>query len=415
MSEQTKTTEPVKQEGDFKIKSKKKTPKNLGHASQNEITKVDLSKPEVQGEVVPEVMKVKIPNEAIEKDAISKSETGGLPEDQRTDTLEKVDGQVRTSESVEVQESKEEDSTVEIEEIIEEKTEELTEKVEEAVKETVKTGKPLPENIENLVSFMEQTGGTVEDYVRLNHDYDKTDDVTLLNEYYKQTKPHLDGEEIAFLLEDNFHFDEEVDEARDVRKKKLAFKEEVAKARKELEVLKDKYYQEIKLRPGVSQEQQKATDFFDRYNKQQKVMENNHQDFKNKTSQMFNAEFQGFDFELGQKKFRYKISNPIQTGETQADISKFINKYTDENGVVTDPKGYHKSLYAAMNADKIANHFYEQGKADGVKNIVNSSKNITNEKPRQVADGNVFVQGLKVKSISGLDSSKLKIKTKRFN
>ena len=414
MSEETKTNEPVKQEGDFKLTPKKKMPKKLGSINNDPI-KVDLTKPEATGEIVPDVIKVTIPKE---DDAIPKQETGKLPEDQRTGDIQKVDEQVRPSENVEVQESKPEDSIVEIEEITEEeKTEvkEIKQEIAEAQRDEQVLGKALPENIEKLVTFMEDTGGTVEDYVRLNHDYNKTDDVTLLNEYYKQTKPHLDGEEIAFLLEDNFHFDEEIDEAREVRKKKLAFKEEVAKARKELDVLKDKYYQEIKLRPGVSQEQKKATDFFNRYNEQQVTMETNHQDFKTKTNQLFNDEFQGFDFDLGQKKFRYKVSNPKQIGETQGDISKFISKYTNDKGVVTDTKGYHKSLYAAMNADKIANHFYEQGKADGVKTIVNGSRNITNEKPRQVADGNVFVNGLKVKSISGLDSSKLKIKTRKFN
>ena len=411
MSTQTKTDEPVKQEGDFKLKPKKKTPKKLGTINNDPI-KVDLTKPEATGEIVPEVTKVTIPKE----DAISEQKTGELPEDQRTGDIQKVDEEVRSSENVEVQEPKEEDSVVEIQEITEEQeVKEIKQDIAEAQRDEQVLGKPLPENIEKLVTFMEDTGGTVEDYVRLNHDYNKTDDVTLLNEYYKQTKPHLNSEEIAFLMEDNFNFDEEVDEARDVRKKKLAFKEEVAKARKELDVLKDKYYQEIKLRPSISKDQQKATDFFNRYNEQQKTMETNHQDFKNKTNQMFNAEFQGFDFELGQKKFRYKVSNPKQVGETQTDISKFINKYTDDKGVVSDTHGYHKALYAAMNADKIANHFYEQGKADGVKTIVDGSKNITSEKPRQVADGNVFINGLKVRSISGLDSTKLKIKTKKFN
>tara|TARA_R100000541_G_scaffold431_1_gene3480 strand:+ start:479 stop:1720 length:1242 start_codon:yes stop_codon:yes gene_type:complete len=413
MSTQTKTDEPVKQEGDFKLKPKKTTPKKLG-VTNNDPIKVDLTKPEATGEIIPSVTKVTIPKD----DAISKQETGKLPEDQRTGDIQKVDEQVRPSESVEVQEPKQEDSVVELEEITEQQeteVKEIKQEIAEAKRDEQVLGKALPENIEKLVTFMEDTGGTVEDYVRLNHDYNKTDDVTLLNEYYKQTKPHLDGEEIAFLMEDNFNFDEEVDEARDVRKKKLAFKEEVAKARKELNVLKDKYYQEIKLRPGISQEQKKATDFFNRYNEQQEVMQNNHQDFKKKTDELFNVEFQGFDFDLGQKKFRYKISNPKQVGETQTDISKFINKYTDDKGVITDTQGYHKSLYAAMNADKIANHFYEQGKADGVKTIVDGSKNITNEKPRQVADGNVFVNGLKVKSISGLDSTKLRIKTKKFN
>jgi len=411
MSEETKTNEPVKQEGDFKLKTKKKTPKKLGEINNDPI-KVDLTKPEATGEIVPEVTKVTIPKE----DAISEPETGGLPEDKQTGDIQEVDGEVRSSENVEVQEPKEEDSVVEIQEITEEQeVKEIKQDIAEAKRDEQVLGKPLPENIEKLVTFMEDTGGTVEDYVRLNHDYSKTDDVTLLNEYYKQTKPHLNSEEISFLMEDNFNYDEEVDEARDVRKKKLAFKEEVAKARNELETLKDKYYQEIKLRPGISQEQKKAMDFFNRYNKQQEAMENNHQDFKTKTSQLFNDEFQGFDFSVGQKKFRYKVSNPKQVGETQTDISKFINKYTDDKGVVTDTHGYHKSLYAAMNADKIANHFYEQGKADGVKTIVDSSKNITSEKPRQVADGNVFINGLKVRSISGLDSTKLKIKTKKFN
>ena len=411
MSEETKTNEPVKQEGDFKLKTKKKTPKKLGEINNDPI-KVDLTKPEATGEIIPEVTKVTIPKE----DAISEPETGGLPEDKQTGDIQEVDGEVRSSENVEVQEPKEEDSVVEIQEITEEQeVKEIKQDIAEAKRDEQVLGKPLPENIEKLVTFMEDTGGTVEDYVRLNHDYSKTDDVSLLNEYYKQTKPHLNSEEIAFLMEDNFNYDEEVDEARDVRKKKLAFKEEVAKARKELETLKDKYYQEIKLRPGVSQEQQKAMDFFNRYNEQQKTMENNHQDFKTKTNQLFNDEFQGFDFNVGQKKFRYKVSNPTQVGETQTDISKFINKYTDDKGIVSNTHGYHKALYAAMNADKIANHFYEQGKADGVKTIVNSSKNITSEKPRQVADGNVFINGLKVRSISGLDSTKLKIKTKKFN
>ncbi len=405
MSNETKTNEPVKQEGDFKIKSKKKTPKNLGHLSKNDVAKVDLTKPSSQGEVVPDVIKVEVPKEEINKEdnAIKEPSTESVDENKPSGDVQEV-GETHT----EKQETSEESPIQEI------KEEDIVK--EEIQKETIeKPQAVLPENIEKLVKFMEDTGGTVEDYVRLNHDYNKTDDVTLLNEYYKQTKPHLNSEEIAFLMEDNFNFDEEVDEARDVRKKKLAFKEEVAKARKELDVLKDKYYQEIKLRPGISQEQKKATDFFNRYNEQQEVMQNNHQDFKKKTDELFNVEFQGFDFDLGQKKFRYKISNPKQVGETQADISKFINKYTDDKGVITDTQGYHKSLYAAMNVDKIANHFYEQGKADGIKNVVNSSKNLSTENPRQVADGNVFINGLKVKSISGLDTSKLKIKTKKFN
>ena len=261
---------------------------------------------------------------------------------------------------------------------------------------------------------MEETGGTVEDYVRLNADYSNIDNNTLLREYYKQSKPYLDQSEINLLIEDNFKYDEEIDDERDIRRKKLAFKEEVAKARGFLEQTKSKYYDEIKLRPGVTQEQQKAMDFFNRYNEEQSMRAKQHEAFKNQTKQMFNNEFKGFDFNLGEKRFRYGIQNPSQVAETQSDINNVVGKFLDNNGNVTDPAGYHKAMYAAMNADKLASHFYEQGKADATKEIVASSKNPSSAEPRKAPE-NVYINGLKVKAISGQDSSKLKIKTKKFN
>lgn len=412
MSEQNVAVE-VKQEGEFSLKGKKSKPKKLVDTSNKEPVKVDLTKPEAQGEVIPDVVKLDLTDKK-QEDAVQAQETDDsnvvIEESKDSGDSQKVVEEVRDTE---------EKLTSPIQEITEdeldEKTTELYEKAEEAVKEQVKQGKPLPENIQALVSFMNETGGTMEDYVRLNHDYSKVDEQVLLNEYYKQTKPHLNQEEINFLMEDKFKYDEEIDESRDVRKKQLAFKEEVAKARKELDVMKDKYYQEIKLRPGVTQEQQKATDFFNRYKEQEEHSITLQQDFKNKTEQIFNDDFKGFDFSLGEKKFRYAVQNPGEIGKSQLDVNNFISNFVDEKGVVTNPKGYHKALYAAMNADKIANHFYEQGRADGIKNVVDSSKNLSTDKPRQVADGNVFVNGLKVKSISGLDSSKLKIKKRKFN
>ena len=411
MAEENAAVE-VKQEGEFSLKGKKTKPKKLVDSSIEDPVKVDLTKPEAQGEVVPDVVKVDL-TEKKEEDAVQTQETNdsdvAVEESKDSGDSQEVVEKVRdTEEKLEspIQEITEEE--------LDEKTMELYEEVEEAVKEQVKQGKPLPENIQALVNFMNETGGTMEDYVRLNHDYSKVDDQILIREYYKNTKPHLDQEEINFLIEDQFKYDEEIDEPRDIKKKKLAFKEEVAKARKELDVMKDKYYQEIKLRPGITQEQQKAVDFFNRYKEQEERSVSLQEDFKNKTEQIFNDDFKGFDFSLGEKKFRYKIQNPSEVGKSQLDVNNFIQNFVDENGTVTDPSGYHKALYAAMNADKIANHFYEQGKADGIKNVVDSSKNLT-DKPRQVADGNVFVNGLKVRSISGLDSSKLKIKKRKFN
>ena len=255
---------------------------------------------------------------------------------------------------------------------------------------------------------MEDTGGSIEDYVRLNADYSNIDNNALLREYYKQSKPYLEGDDINLLLED-FSYDEDIDEPRDIRKKKLAFKEEVAKARNFLEQTKSKYYDEIKLRPGVTQEQQKAIDFFNRYNEEQKAGKAKHSDFLKRTSELLNDDFKGFDFNIGESKFRYSVKNPTKVAEAQSDISTFIKTFLNEKGEVKDTKGYHKALYAARNADTIAQHFYEQGKADAVKDVVAKSKNI-NTDARTSAPEDIYLNGLKVKAVSGVNSSKLKIK-----
>ena len=408
MSEETKSNEPIKQEGEFKIKKKK--PKNLSLQSKDEITKVDLTKPEATGDIAPEVIKVEIPTEALKKeeDAIQIGETKKMDVGEQTGDSSGVDEQVsKPSEVVE--------EITPIQEITNEEVKEIAQEVKEAKRDEKVLGKPLPENIEKLVSFMEETGGTVQDYVALNKDYSSYNSKDVLREYYTKAKPHLDQEEISFLMEDNFDFDEDVDEPREIRKKKLAFKEEVANAKKFLENSKSKYYDEIKLRPGVTQEQQEAISFYDQYKQQQEVATQVHGDFRDRTKKLFNNEFKGFEFNLGEKRFRYGIKDPVKVGELQADVQNFVGKYTNEEGLMTDAAGYHKAMYAAMNADKLANHFYEQGKADGVKSIISGSKNPSKDEPRRVADGNVFINGLKVKAISGLDSSKLKIKTKKFN
>ena len=407
MSEETKTNEPVKQEGDFKMKSK---PRNLGNLNSVDPIKVDLTKPEATGEIVPDVIKVTIPSEELkeETDAIQIGETEKMVVGEQTGNSVKVDKQVSEP-------SKAIEEASPIQEVTNEEVKEVKQEIAEAVRDERVLGKPLPENIEKLVTFMEDTGGTVQDYVALNRDYSGLNSSQVLKEYYTKTKPHLDQEEISFLMEDNFEFDEDVDEAREIRKKKLAFKEEVANAKNFLESSKSKYYDEIKLRPGVTQEQKEALSFFDNYKKQQETANQLHGDFRDNTKKLFNNEFKGFDFKVGEKKFRYGVKDPAKVGEAQIDVQNFVGKYSDDKGRIVDPAGYHKAMYAAMNADKIAHHFYEQGKADGVKNVIQSSKNPSQDSPRQVADGNVFVNGLKVKSISGLDSSKLKIKTKKFN
>ena len=400
-------SETVKQEGDFKIKSK---PKMKKLNKTEEVIKVDLSKPkeEVKQE---EVTKVVIPTEdKKEDDAIQIGETNAsdvaVEEPKDSTSSEEVVEEVRES----VQDEKPVLQEITDEEVAEE-VKEVKQEVKEAKRDAEITGKPLPENIEKLVSFMEETGGTIEDYVRLNADYSNVDDNTLLREYYKQTKPHLDSEEVDFLMEDSFSFDEELDEERDIRKKKLAMKEEVAKAKNFLESSKSKYYDEIKLRPGVTQEQQKAMEFFDRYTKEQETATQNHNDFKQQTSELFKSDFKGFDFKVGEKKFRYGVQNPEKLADKQSNITNLVGKFFDNEGKVKDSKGYHKAIYAAENVDTMANRFYEQEKADAVREVVDGSKNPSADS-RPVAQTDGFKNGIKVKVLGNdaNDSSKLKIK-----
>ena len=261
---------------------------------------------------------------------------------------------------------------------------------------------------------MEETGGDINDYVRLNADYSNVDEDTLLKEYYKNTKPHLNEEEISFIMEEQFKVDEDYDEERDQRRKKLAKKEEIAKARKHLEGLKQKYYEEIKLRPTVNNELTKANEFFNRYTKEQEVAKKRHEAFKQDTNNYLNEEFKGFEFSLGDKNFRYAVNSASDVAEAQSDISNVIKKFLNDKGEVVDIKGYHKAMYAARNADNIARHFYEQGKADAVKDVVAKSKNISTE-ARQSPPEDIYLKGFKLKAVSGVDSSKLKIKRKTKN
>jgi len=399
-------SEQVKQEGTFKIK---KRPKKL--VKDDKPIKIDLSK-------------INEPKKE-EKDAVQVGETKKVVVAEQAGDSPQVDKQV--SEPGEVSETKKEKEPIikeiieeekPIEEKVEEEIVELGEKIEEKViaptPEEVREVAKLPENIEKVVDFMKETGGTLEDYVRLNADYSNIDNDTLLREYYKQAKSHLNSEEVNFMIEDNFSFDEEVDEERDIRKKKLAYKEEVAKAKQHLESLKNQYYEEIKLRPGTTKDQQKAMEFFNRYNEEQNTAQQQHEDFKSNTKDYFSNEFKGFDFNIGEKKFRYGIKSPNEVATKQSNITNTIKKFLDDKGNVKDVKGYHKAMYAADNVDKIAQHFYEQGKSDATKDLVAKSKNIT-EEVRPAPTGDVFIGGLKVKAISGIDSSKLKIKTRKFN
>ena len=288
---------------------------------------------------------------------------------------------------------------------VEEQVEELVEEAEEAIAEAQESGKPLPENIQKLVDFIDETGGSLEDYVRLNQDYSEMDNLTVLQEYYKITKPHLDAEERAFLMEESFNYDQDVEDEKDIRKKKIALKEQVAEAKAYLDGQKSKYYEEIKAGSKLTEEQQKAVNFFNRYNKESEESNKKRKTatdvFMQKTNKVFNDDFKGFEYSVGDKNFRVNVKNAEKVKGAQTDINNFIKKFLNEQGTMDDAAGYHKSLYTAMNADAIAKHFYEQGKADAVKDSVAKSKNV-DMSPRQtiqnVNDSDIKVRVLKNES-----------------
>ena len=396
-------SETTKQEGEFSLKGKLQQKEETPETTEaKEPIKIKFeSKPEVA-----EVTKVVIKKE--EENAVQEQTTDEA-------VLQDENPEVGLQEVDEGNEGLKEITEEEDEKVItigEQPAEEHT-TPKEAVKTIEVADKVnLPENVEKLVKFMNETGGTIEDYSRLNADYSNVDNDALLKEYYKQTKSHLESDEISFLLEDAFDFDEDIDEERDIRKKKLAKKEEVAKAKKFLNGLKDKYYSEIKLRPGLTKEQTEATEFFNRYNEGQKAANAQHDQFIADTKKMFSQDFKGFDIKVGEKSFRYGVQNAEKVAENQSNINNLIGKFLNDKGDVVDTKGYHKAIYAAENVDTIAKHFYEQGKADAIKDVTAKSKNI-NTGIRQTAPSDINVGGIRVKAISGVDSSKLRIK-KRF-
>ena len=330
-----------------------------------------------------------------------------VSEENKQEEVEKPTEEVKEEEVV-LEEVKEEQE-VQQEEVVEEKIEEPVAQVQPEPQVIV------PENLKDLVKFMEDTGGSLEDYARLNADYSNIDDNALLLEYYKTTKPHLNMEEINFLIEDTFQFDEEIDEPRDIKKKKLAFKEEIVKARKHLTGLKDQYYKEVKLGSKLTSEQKEAVEFYNTYKQEQatnsEIQKQQLERFQKSTDSVFNNNFKGFDFNVGEKTYRYNIKDVQGVKEYQSDISNFVREFLDDKNMMQDAKGYHKALYAGKNIDKIVKHFYDQGKADAIKEASMNAKNI-DMSPRTAAPV-VDAGGRKFRVLSGDDSSSLKFKIRK--
>ena len=358
-----------------------------------------------------------------ETNAVQEQETTSVDVGERTEDSPEVDQEVRSDNN----ESAAEEQTLELvqEEAVEEKEPTLADKIkdipnklkeqDESVNNNQETNE-LPENIDKLVKFMEETGGTLEDYVSLNKDYDGMDDMQLLREYYQQTKPHLSTDEIDFLIDDNFSYDEEVDEERDVKRKKLLFKESIAEAKSNLSNLKNQYYDDLKLSSKLTPDQKEAVQFYNDYKVEQestqKLREQQRNVFEQQTNKLFSDEFKGFEYKVGSNKYRFNVKDIDNVKSSQSDINTLVSKFVDGNNELSDATGYHKALFTAMNADSIANHFYEQGKTDAIKESMAQSKNV-DMAPRQGHEAVSTDSGFKIRAISGDDSSRLRVKIKQ--
>ena len=386
--------------------------KNTGFDVESDMYKVDLTKPPVNQEevvakeAVTEELKTEenVQEEVIQEKPIKEEPIEQAPEEVvEVAALEEITNEEDTTDDTGVVESPEgTTSTPQQEEVLSEtKTQEQVD---------------YPENIQELIKFMNETGGTLEDYVALNKDYNEFGQMDLLHEYYTQTKPHLTAEEVMFLIDDKFSYDKEADDPKDIKRKELSFKEEVAEAKNHLNQLKDNYYKEIKGGSRLTPDAQKAMDFFDRYNEQseanKKITQSQRDVFNNKTDSLFSDKFKGFEYNVGEKRFRFNVKNVNEVKETQGDINNFTKRFLDKENKMADASGYHKALFTAMNSDAIAQHFYEQGKSDAIKESVKTAKNI-NMDPRS-SHQEVEIGGMKARVISGDDLSGLKLKLKNY-
>ena len=364
-----------------------------------------------------------------ETDAVQEQSTDEVSVRDKSGVSEKVSEQnvEETNEELTGKSNTDNDAVLELvqdEEIVEKKAT-LADKIkdipnklkeqEESVNNNQET-RELPENVDKLVKFMEETGGSVEDYVNLNKDYDSMEEMDILREHYRQTKPHLSEDEISFLMEDSFSYDEEIDEERDIKRKKLALKESIAEAKSSLTSLKSKYYDDLKLSSKLTPEQREAVEFYNNYKQEQdstqQLSQQRRSVFEEKTNQLFSNDFKGFEYKVGDNKYRFNVKDVNNVKESQADINSLVSRFVNENNEMSDAAGYHKALFTAMNSDSIANHFYEQGKADAIKESIAKSKNV-DMNPSGTHEAVTTDSGFKIRAVSGDDSSKLRIKIKQ--
>ena len=399
------------------------TPQNSGEAKDDGTIKVDMRQPAKQTEDDTIKIDLRKQPQTKETDAVQEQETTSVDVGERTGDSAEVDQEVRSdnnesAEEAPVVELVQDEEAVEEEKTLSDKIKDIPNKLKEEAEDVNNNqeANELPENINKLIDFMKETGGSLEDYVNLNKDYSAMEEMQLLREHYRQTKPHLSEDEISFLIEDSFSYDEEIDDERDIKRKKLALKESIAEAKSNLTSLKSKYYDDLKLSSKLTPEQKEAVQFYNDYkleqDSKQELLQKQRSVFEQKTNELFSENFKGFEYKVGNNKYRFNVKDVNTVKSSQSDINTLVSKFVNDNNEMSDAAGYHKALFTAMNADSIANHFYEQGKADAIKEQMAKSKNI-DMAPRGTHEAVTTDSGFKIRAISGDDSSKLRIKIKQ--
>ena len=246
---------------------------------------------------------------------------------------------------------------------------------------TEKEKENLPEDVEKYMEFRKETGRSFSDFAELQKDWSSVGDGEILRQYYEKTKPHLDREDIEHILSEQFSFDQEIDDEKEIRAKKIAHKEALYEARNHFEKLKEKYKAPLgSSEADIPDVYKEAFSFYNEYKTQSEkdsiAQKEQASYFTEKTNSLFSDEFKGFEFNVGDEKKVFKPSDLDKVKSNQSSVKNFISQHVDENGFLKDPTTYHRSLFTAMNPDAIAKHFYEQGKSDATGDIVKETKNI---------------------------------------
>ena len=275
----------------------------------------------------------------------------------------------------------------------------------------------LPEDVLKYFKYKKETGRGIEDFYKLQKDYDTMDEDSVLADYLAATEEGLDAIDIQDIMEDKFGFDEDLDEPRDVKKVKLAKKRELAKAKKFFNDQKDKYKVPLESSGGrLSQDQEKQLSDYKSYlDKSDNVADENkrkYEYFMNRSKEVFSSEFKGFDFSIGDSQISYKPGTSEELLNKQSDVNNFISKFLDDKGLITDAKGYHRALSVAMNPEKFAQFFYEQGVSSAVDNVTKKSKNINMDV--RTSPQSVSKDGLKIRAVGESSSGRgLKIRSRK--